>query len=169
MSTENCFDESCLKEELQKFAVEICKGLLPHGIELKVEKNCAELRLDSNSKIEYTENVDKSHGHYYFRRKDKNDKYFWEEYYIPHADNPGVYLFFDKDEKALYVGQSATAMGRRIATHVGERVGDEFPDLAFEGAEYVIFIPFDEEAAFLAPAFESYLLKRFKFEHNARK
>ena len=82
------------------------------------------------------------------------------------SDNPGVYLFFDTDRTACYVGKAEVALGSRIGAHIGARGADRtYPASSFPEAEYVIVVPFIR-APFLAPAFESYLLRHFDFPRN---
>ena len=117
------------------------------------------LNLD-DKKIAEKEDIKSTNGKYYFSNPN-----IWKSYYIPNADSPGVYLFFNKDNQAIYVGKSEAALGKRVVAHVGTCVDDCFPNLAFPTADYIITIAFDA-APFLAPAFESYLLAKYSFEHN---
>ncbi len=86
--------------------------------------------------------------------------------YWAFADDPGVYLFFGADWTACYVGKAEVALGSRIGAHIGARGdGRMYGASSFPEAEYVVVVPF-QHAPFLAPAFESYLLKHFDFPRN---
>src|SRR5689334_19318886 len=59
------------------------------------------------------------------------------------SDDPGVYLFFDGEEKACYVGKAEVALGSRIGAHIGARGDDHmYAASAFPEAEYVVVVPF---------------------------
>ena len=101
------------------------------------------------------------HGRYYFKESGAEKRYY------PYSDCPGVYVFFDKDKRGVYVGKSENSVGKRIWDHVRYY-------RARKSAEYVVSIPFSEadfllgkKAAYLAPAFESYLLDNYKFPGNS--
>ena len=156
---DSSFREELLEQELENFARDVIEQL--RGLGAKVEITRGKISLPLNDKeIKVREDIETSNGRYYFR-KDQ----IWKSCYIPHADNPGVYFFFDKHAVALYVGKSETTIGERVASHVGKYENGKFPKLAFPEAEYVIVIPF-ETGPFLAPAFESYLLSKYTFKYN---
>lgn len=119
------------------------------GVDSAIKSKNFKLLLNDNE-IQFKRDIESSHGRYFFRRMRKN--------YIPCAENAGVYFFFDKEGKGLYVGKSDVSggIGKRVDSH-----NLEFPD-----AEYVIVIPFSV-APFLAGAFERFLLSQFKFPHNS--
>lgn len=112
--------------------------------------------------IEDKKAITSTNGRYFFRNQEA-----YKQFYIPHADSPGVYFFIDKDGIVVYVGKSETTggLGRRVASHIGRFEDGTFPNLAFDSAQHVIVIPF-KTAAWLAPGFESYLLSRYKFKYN---
>jgi len=103
-----------------------------------------------------------TNGRYFFREPEK-----YHNLYIPHADSPGVYMFFDSSGAAIYIGKSEVVggIGKRVSSHIGRFDGDRLPYLAFREAQYVITIPF-VQAPWLAVAFESFLLSKFTFQHN---
>ncbi len=120
-----------------------------------------EILVDDRSTPESSDKL-KTNGRYLFQQPE-----VCRDHYIPHADSPGVYFFFNAEGKALYVGKSEVkgGIGRRVAAHIGRMENESLPYLAFEEAESVIVVPFDY-APWLAPAFESYLLGKRKFKHN---
>lgn len=109
--------------------------------------------------------LEHDHSHrWHGRTRYKGTKY--ANAYWACADDPGVYLFFDSSGNACYVGKAEVALGFRLGAHVGARGSDRmYSSSAFPEAEYVIVVPF-REAPWLAPAFESYLLRQFKFPRN---
>lgn len=67
---------------------------------------------------------------------------------------------------ACYVGKAERAIGLRAAKHVGPAGLEGMYQLSkFPDAEYLVVVPFDG-AAFLAPAFESFLLEEYDFPSN---
>ncbi len=108
---------------------------------------------------------DSCNGPFWFREKR------YREAYAPGTDYQGVYLFFDAEDTAIYVGKSEAAVGTRIWRHIG-RVNKDgtTPHCEFgEDPEYVFvaYIPGGEgENGFIAPGLESYLLRNFKFKYN---
>ncbi len=149
----NDFCEATLPEALKGFAKALKTGIS--------YLNNLELKLD-NKKIKDKKDLLTSHGCYYFLREG-----VWESDYIPCAKSPGVYFFFNKDGKALYVGKSETALGARIGSH-WEDYKRYYKNYEKNAPEYVIVVPLEKEISFLAPAFESYLLERYAFEHNTQ-
>lgn len=115
-----------------------------------------------DKKIDCKADIASTNGRYFFRNPEQ-----YRRFYIPHADSPGIYFFFNKAGIALYVGKSEIdgGIGRRVSSHIGRSEGDEFPYLAFPEAQYVITVPF-LQAPWLAPAFESFLLGRYSFSYN---
>ena len=148
-----------LSETLKEFVTASSKELLEDSAISTPRSSFTQLCLDDR-KITVKDDLSTTNGRYFFRNPT-----VWKSDYIPNAESPGVYLFFNKSEKAIYVGKSESTMGSRVASHVGNFGDGKFPDLAFPSAEFVITIPFIQ-APFLAPAFESYLLANYSFEHN---
>ncbi len=103
----NDFYEKTLLEAIKGFAEALGAGI-PY-------LNNLELKLDDDSKIKDKKDLLTSHGRYRFLGED-----VWESDYIPCADSPGVYFFFNKDGKALYVGKSEIKIGKRIGSHRGD-------------------------------------------------
>lgn len=90
----------------------------------------------------------------------------WLKAYWPYADSPGVYLFFTGNRTACYVGKSETGIGYRASAHAGSPGPEgKYPNCEFLDADYTISVPFDD-APFLAPALESYLLSQYEFKYN---
>ena len=156
---DSIFREELLVQELQSFAKDVIEQLEGLGTKAKITEEKIRLLLN-DKEIRLREDIETSNGRYYFR-KDQ----IWKSCYIPYTGNQGVYFFFDKHAVALYVGKSETTIGKAVARHVGKYENGSFPELAFPEAEYVIVIPF-ETGPFLAPAFESYLLSKYKFKYN---
>ena len=129
------------------------------GVDSSIKMKSFKLLLN-DKEIQFKRDIELSHGRYYFRR-------MWD-YYIPCAENAGVYIFFDKGGKGLHVGKSdiSGGIGRRVVSHVGKLQEEGFPNLEFYDAEYVIVIPFSV-APFLAGAFERFLLTKFEFSYNS--
>lgn len=101
-------------------------------------------------------------GRYWLNRPEFRDAYW------PCPNSRGVYLFFDRNRLCRYVGKAESAIGNRIGAHLGARGRTrDYPDRAFPEAAYIVGIPLDE-APFLAPAFESFLLKHYEFPDNMR-
>ena len=123
-----------------------------------VEIRVKNLKLILDDKlISDKKDLNTSNGRYYLKEGDR--------YYYPFSNSPGVYLFFNKNREAIYVGKSENTVGRRIWSHTGPYKNGEYSNLEFEDAEYVIVIPFTK-APFMAPSFESYLLNNYKFKYN---
>ncbi len=104
----NDFYEDTLPEAIKGFAQALKTGIS--------YLNNLELKLD-DKEIKDKKDLLTSHGRYYFLRED-----VWKSFYVPCAESPGVYFFFnkDKDKKAVYVGKSETAIGDRIGSHRGD-------------------------------------------------
>ncbi len=149
----NDFCEATLPEAIKGFTKALEAGIS--------YLNNLELKLDDDKKIKDKKDLLTIHGRYFFLREG-----VWESDYIPCAESPGVYFFFnnDKDRKALYVGKSEKKIGDRIGSH-----GRDYKNYEKNAPEYVIVVPLEKEISFLAPAFESYLLERYAFEHNTQK
>ena len=152
---EQAFSDFCntITQEFSEKGTDVTIG--PSGFHLILEED---LLLTDKDDPRFS----RSDGRYRFRKGDA-----WREAYIPHADSPGVYFFFDEGATALYVGKSEVpgGIGRRVWEHVGKLTEGGFPDLKFPEAAYVITIPFDK-APWLAAAFETYLLMRYTFKYN---
>lgn len=86
----------------------------------------------------------------------------WNDYCIPWADDPGVYILFDENHEAIYVGKSENKMGARISDHVKNYENHHKDSMP----KYAILIPFHKEKSCLAPTFESYLLVNHHFPDN---
>lgn len=114
----------------------------------------------NDKEIRLLDEMNTSNGRFFFRRDG-----VWRDCYIPYAGTAGVYFFFDEDDVAVYVGKSETAIGPRVAAHVGEYGDGSLPKLSFPEAYYLVVVPF-EEAPFLAPAFESFVLSRYRLKYN---
>jgi len=151
--------EKELPEAIKEFVNQSIIQLNKFGYTISNERDIYSLKLDDNP-INDKLQMNSKNGRCWFRKSN------WSNSYWPHSDSPGVYFFFDNIGTACYVGKSETKIGFRARSHSGKSgPNGNYPDLQFTEAEYLISIPF-ESAPFLAPAFESFLLKRYKFLYN---
>jgi hypothetical protein len=141
------FHESDIETEYKEFATIVISQLGIVDTTLPAGMGRLKLILDDKN-IENRADIQSTNGRYKFRNPE-----VYRRCYIPHAESPGVYFFFDGKGIAVYVGKSEVpgGLGRRVASHIGPLHGDNFLNLAFQEAEYVIIIPFDK-APCLAPA-----------------
>jgi hypothetical protein len=92
-----------------------------------------------------------------------------ELYFLPSADLPGVYLFFDSNGKILYIGKASNKqyLAHRLKLYLilkGDRKGficrsDSRLQHLFR---FVITIPVPRDQAFEAAAIEEYLIGRLQ-------
>lgn len=153
--------EELRNKSFSEFTRSIVKQLSHYGEVTRI--TTVEFKLNINDKvITSKEEIDSSNGRYFFKKN--------IDTYIPCAGSPGVYIFFNKSDVALYVGKSDVAggIGRRVWAHIGKYVNGEYPNLEFPEAEYIVVIPFTE-APYLSSAFEGYLLNNHKFKYNTQK
>ncbi len=152
---------SQLKNEPGEFSQSVCKQLAAMGISVDVSSDDGFRLVLDDRRITNKQDISSSNGRYFFETE-------WEECYIPHADSPGVYFFFGKNDVALYVGKSEVGIGKRIGEHVSliksRRASDPNSFADVKGG-YVVTIPFDV-APCLGVAFESYLLSKYSLEWN---
>ena len=153
------FREHNLTNSLKDFAKIIGEQLKKLRIELNFGNGQTEIVLD-DKEIDSKSDIKTSNGRYYFRKNE-----IWRRCYIPYADSPGVYFFFDGGGSAMYIGKAERTIGTRVFSHIGKEQNGGFSDIEFPEADYVIVIPF-EIAPFLSPAYESFLLSKYKFKYN---
>lgn len=160
MMRDRKFREEDIVLSFKEFCQRVIDAIKAKNIHVNIMDFTFSLMLDDRS-IDDKKDIDASDGRYFF--KTKSDKY------IPHASSPGVYFFFNKEKVALYVGKSDcdNGLGRRVWSHVGKKQNDQFPDLEFNDAEYVVTIPF-KEASYLASAYEGFLLSKYNFKYNTQ-
>lgn len=155
--------ETMIEEDISKafdlFIEETVKQFIELGSVIEIKSKKLTLILD-HKEIKDKKDLKTSNGKYYL-----NEKY--KDCYYPFSDSAGVYLFFNEDKEAIYVGKSEKKVGRQIWSHTGPYKNGEYADLEFKDAEYVIVIPFIK-APFMAPSFESYLLNNYEFKYNKR-
>ena len=141
--------ESDIQGTLIDYTSSLLSYLSKFGIETSSNEFKYNLILD-DKRIAYKHDIDTSNGRYFFKE--------YEKYYIPHADSPGVYLFFDNAGEAVYVGKSDNEIGNAAWRHIK-------PILEFKEAEYMISIPF-EGFPFIAASYEYFLLSKYEFNNN---
>ncbi|KPJ60478.1 MAG: hypothetical protein AMS15_06380 [Planctomycetes bacterium DG_23] len=97
----------------------------------------------------------------------------WEsDKQIPNAEKPGVYCFIDAGGIVVYVGMSEQkygGIGREVCSHIGKFKGTDkwwYEPKILKSAAKLQTIPFDSELSWLAPALESYLIKRLDPKGN---
>lgn len=88
--------------------------------------------------------------------RQENDRHKWASENRDLLNQRGVYLFFDKEEKLIYVGKASTSnwFDKRVWTHEDQAKFQSRP------ARWIDFIPFEEGLEFLAPALEEFLIGR---------
>lgn len=150
-------EEDILKA-YNSFIDELIDQLNELGSIIEIKSKSLKLVLD-NKLISNEKDINSTNGRYFFKNKEYKDCYY------PHSNLPGVYLFFNENNEAVYVGKSEDAVGNRIWSHIGSNIDGNFPHLKFKESEYIIVIPFKESSS-LAVAFESYLLSKYKFKYN---
>ena len=150
-------EEDDISKAFNLFIEKIIEQFNELGSDVEIKSKKLTFILD-DKKIKDKKDLNTSNGRYYL-----NEEY--KDCYFPFSDSPGVYLFFNKDGEAIYVGKCEVKIGRRIWSHTGPYKNGEYRYLEFEEAEYVIVIPFIN-APFMAPSFESYLSKNYDFKYN---
>ncbi len=162
LNTERAAKKDLTLDQLQKepgeFCQSVCKQLKDMGISVDVASDDGFHLVLDDRRITDKDDNSPSNGKYFFRTE-------WEKCYIPHADSPGVYFFFDEDDVALYVGKSEVGIGKRVAEHVNLIKKRSASDEWLKRAKYVVTIPFNV-APCLGVAFESYLLSKYSLEWN---
>ena len=81
----------------------------------------------------------------------------------PNSDMPGVYMFFDGDWRAIYVGKASCgqAIGNRLWTHIDVNnhvCTPKNPWLHEEKARYLLTVAVPRKTAFEAPMLEEFLI-----------
>jgi len=152
------FKESQFASVFNNFIKSICDQFIDYGFSINIKKSIFKLQLNDFI-INNLNDINSSNGRYYFSDN-------WNSY-IPHASDPGVYIFFNKNRIGLYVGKTEVngGLGVRISKHIGPCFNNSFPYLEFPQSKYIIVIPF-KKAPFLSSSFESFLLLNYKFEYN---
>lgn len=151
--------EASIADAVEAFARDCAQALSHAGLATPPGLTAAySLRLTDAPIAERSE-VERWHGRYRFR--DASDGYF------PQTDHAGVYFFLDGEGNVLYVGECKREIGNRLGEHLGPALpGGGYAAPGFEGAEYIVVVPFPSDARYLAPALESWLLQRYHFPLN---
>lgn len=162
MDKERYFYEKDIENAYKDFCNNIIKQITLLGSLINIEKVTIELNLVDSCELYNRQDKKMYSGRYYFKKH--------YDAYVPNCESRGLYLFFNNKGIAVYVGMSTVSggIGVRVCSHIGKKEGDLFPNLAFNDAEYVITIPFDECSG-LGVAFETYLLENYYFNYNSIK
>ncbi len=142
-------NESELVLAFYSFLDEIMHDLESKNISVHIESSNFNLILDDR-KIDSQSDIELTNGRYYFKE--------YSDFYIPHSNESGVYIFFNIHKNALYVGKSDNKIGKEVWRHIKPKI--EFPD-----SEYCVIIPFTKNS-FLSSSFEGYLLSNYSFKYN---
>jgi hypothetical protein len=151
--------EKDLPKVLHEFMEAVLHYFTIFGFMISHEKGSYDLKISDDPIMTKLE-INSRNGRNWFRLPGFSESYW------PYVTSPGVYLFFCEDETACYVGKSEDTIGKRASCHVGKKTPDgKYSDCEFPEAHYLISIPFDN-APFLAPSLESFLLSNYEFMYN---
>lgn len=128
---------------LLDFAARIAGALQPYGLTCGDAKGANHLVLVERAMPSTFKDSIAPHGRY--RYEDMDDA----NTYVPHADDPGTYIFFDEKGKGRYVGKAEVGFGWRIASHM--RAGAK----EFKPTDYLIVIPFKTPRSLPPPSSRS--------------